>query len=406
MTVHQPFINLHAERCRRVLMITGRSDIGGGPEHVYQLSKAIGESATVFIAAPQEAPYWERYQSLGGPGRVLEIPHRQFSLGTIGRLARFVHAQEIDIIHAHGRAAGVMGRPAALLTGRPCIYTPHGGTPVSDLRTLVYAGAEYLLSTVTAASVAVSRTEAQSLNGLTARRSRIEIIRNGVEIPAGVKSAEERLSGPLRVVHVTRFVYQKNSEQLLDIIGGLHETGAAGRFEFLILGDGPGRAAFEEAAAARGLAGYLKFTGAVRNAGDYIARAFCMVSTSRWEGMPLALLEAMARGVPVIASDVAGNRDAVTSEETGWLYNIGTPRSAAQRLVQLADSRELWIAMANGARLRAEREFSVKKMAETTLRLYSRFQKPGIEAGSSINAAFRPAAGCAAPAASEVQHAA
>jgi glycosyltransferase involved in cell wall biosynthesis len=393
MIVKEPLPNTFPQRRQRVLMITGRSDFGGGPEHVFQLAREVGNSASVFIAAPREEPYWNRYEAEVGPERMLEIPHRQFNVWTVARLAAFVRSEEIDIIHAHGRAAGVLGRPAAMMAGRPCVYTPHGGTPVTSLRTFFYAGVEYSLSMATAATVAVSRTEAEGLSALSARRNGIEVIRNGVEIPAELPKIEERLDSPLRVVHVTRFVYQKNSELLLDIIDALRDAGAADRFEFMILGDGPGRAAFEEAAAARGLAGRLKFTGAVGNAGDYIARAFCMVSTSRWEGMPLALLEAMARAVPVIATDVVGNKDAVGHGESGWLYSPGSPQTAARRLAQLADNRPQWAAMANAARQRAENEFSVARMAENTLRLYSRVNQPVRPARAARTApAFRPAA--------------
>ena len=135
-------------------------------------------------------------------------------------------------------------------------------------------------------------------------------------------------------------------------------------FEFILLGDGPGRAEFEAGVASRGLGQWVKVIGAVANPAPISASAFCFVSTSRWEGLPLALLEAMARGVPVIASDVPGNQDAVTDHETGFLYDLGEPAVAAQRLVQLAHYPILWKQMVRAARQRAEGEFSVEAMAE------------------------------------------
>ncbi len=367
---------------RSVLMITGRADFGGGPEHVYQLARAVSRSTPVFIAAPREEPYWSSYESLVGPERIIEIPHRRFTPAALGRLVRFIRDREIDIVHAHGRAAGIFARPAALLAGVRCFYTPHGGTPVTSARTAFYASVDYLLSALTHGIIAVSGTEAKALQSLCALRGRLEVIPNGVEIPSILDSPDTRLAGPLRVVHVTRFVFQKNSGLLLDIISSLREMGRLDPFEFILLGDGPGRAEFEAEVASRGLGQWVKVLGAVANPAPYLASAFCFVSTSRWEGLPLALLESMARGVPVIASDVPGNQDAVTDRESGFLYDLAAPGAAAERLVQLASHPVLWKQMVRAARQRAEREFSLEAMADATLRLYGNSGSRGRKARS------------------------
>ncbi len=379
-------------------MITGRSDYGGGPEHVYQLAKAVSRTNPVFIACPKEEPYWDRYQSIVGEERVLELPHRKISPGAFARLMRFIKSNEIDIIHAHGRAGGVYARPAALLARKPCFYTPHGNTPVCNVRTAVYAAAEYALSLVTQGVVAVSGTEAAELKPLCAFPSRLEVIENGVEIPERLDAPEARLAGPLRIVHVTRYVFQKNTPMLLDVIEALRDMGELHRFEFELLGDGPGRAEFEAAVAEKGLADHVKIMGAVSNAGARMAEAFCLISTSRWEGLPIALLEAMARAVPCIATDVTGNKDAVTDGETGFLFPQNSPRLGAERLVQLACNPELWRRLVAGARLRAEREFSVETMAASMLRFYGSRSLPNGGVRVPGRSFERPATSYATPA--------
>jgi len=226
----------------------------------------------------------------------------------------------------------------------------------------------------------VSGTESIALAPLCAFSDRLEVIQNGVEIPLELPPPDSRRIGPLRIVHVTRFVFQKNSHLLLDIIAALRNMGQLQEFEFILLGDGPGRAEFECDLAGRGFGNSVKVLGAVSNPGTYLANAFCLVSTSRWEGLPIALLEAMARGVPAIATDVTGNKDAVTDRETGYLYDESTPRAAAQRLVDLARQPALWGKMVRAARRRAEREFSVEAMADATLRLYTRPHSRGTRA--------------------------
>ena len=365
---------------RGVLMVTGRADFGGGPEHVFQLAKAVARSTEVFIACPREEPYWGRYESVVGPERMLEIPHRKITFAAFTRLVRFIRVHGIDIVHAHGRTAGIYARPAALLARVRCFYTPNGSTPIACARTLLYAAVEYLLSIITRGVVAVSGTESIALAPLCAFSDRLEVIQNGVEIPLELPPPDSRRIGPLRIVHVTRFVFQKNSHLLLDIIAALRNMGQLPEFEFILLGDGPGRAEFECDLAGRGFGNSVKVLGAVSNPGTYLANAFCLVSTSRWEGLPIALLEAMARGVPAIATDVTGNKDAVTDRETGYLYDESTPRAAAQRLVDLARQPALWGKMVRAARRRAEREFSVEAMADATLRLYTRPHSRGTRA--------------------------
>ena len=357
-------------------MITGRADFGGGPEHVFQLAKAIAGSATVHIACPREEPYWSRYEGLVGPERMVEIPHRRITLGGFARLWSFVRKHKIGIVHGHGRGAGIYARPLAFFSGLRCFHTPHGGTPVRCARTFLYAATEFLLSSITQVVIAVSGTEAGALAPLCLFRKRLEVVQNGVEIPPRLEAADTRLAGPLRVVHFTRFVFQKNTELLLDVIGALRDMGRAEEFEFVLLGDGPGRADFEAAAAERGLAHYIKIMGAVTNPGTHLRSAFCLVSTSRWEGMPIAVLEGMARGVPAIATDVVGNKDAVLDRETGFLYDAAEPHVAAQRLVELAQFPVLWKQMVHAARRRTEEEFSVEAMADATLRLYTRARRP------------------------------
>jgi len=363
-------------------MITGRADFGGGPEHVYQLARVISRATAVHIACPRDEPYWSRYESIVGSDRMVEIPHRRVTLGAFASIFRFIRTRGIDVVHAHGRTGGIYARPAALLAGVRCFYTPNGSTPVAGVRTAVYAAVEYLLSVVTQGVVAVSGTEAEALRPLCAFRARLEVIQNGVEIPPTLDTPDTRLAGPLRVVHVTRYVFQKNTRLLVDVIAALRDMGHLDSFEFLILGDGPGRPEFEAALAERGLAHCVKVLGAVTNPGSYLGGAFCLVSTSRWEGLPIALLEAMARGVPAIATDVIGNKDAVTDHETGFLYDPAAPQAAAQRLVQLAQDPILWKQMVRAARHKAEQQFSVEAMADATLRLYSRSTRPGEKAQS------------------------
>ena len=354
----------------RVLMVTGRADFGGGPEHVYQLSRQVNGCVEVFIACPQEEPYWKRYADLVGQHRMLEITHRSVTPAAIWAMMRFIRKHRIQIVHTHGRSAGICGRLAGLATRTRCVHTPHGSTPIDGVQTFAYACVEYAFSLITDGIIAVSTNEATQLRPLCGRRHQPHIIVNGVEIPQKVVSETEAMARPLRILHPTRFVYQKNTELIVPICEELRRLGALERFKFTLFGDGPGRAAFAETLRHSNLDHHVSIFGAVDSLREPLMKSFCVLSTSRWEGMPLALLEAMALGVPVIATDVVGNRDAVSDGESGFLFDPGTPAQAASHVLRLADQRGLWKEFSVSSRRRAELLFSSDAMAARTLSFY------------------------------------
>jgi glycosyltransferase involved in cell wall biosynthesis len=355
----------------RVLMITGRADSGGGPEHVFQLSRQLLNDCDVFIAAPREEPFWERYASLVGETRVCEIPHRHFSWQALHRLIAWSRKQEIDILHSHGRAGGLYGRLASIYLRCPSIHTPNCPLSFGTWRAPFYWLGDLVLSWTTTHIIAVSGTEASSIRRQLFRNNGISTIFNGVELPDIRIDSLSFLKRPLRIVHVTRFVPQKNSEMVLDILDQLRSRGILEEFHLDIVGDGPGRRQLEVAAKNRRLDKHISFYGTQPSVGRFFLAGFCVLSTSRWEGLPIALLEALALGLPAIATDTPGNNDVVSSS-VGRLFSIGDPAAAADHLAELRKSTRSWHDLSNAAVNLVREHFSVRRMAEDTLAIYMR----------------------------------
>ena len=352
-----------------VLLITSRADFGGGPEHVYQLARALASRIQLSIAAPNEEPYWARFAEVVGAENLIPIPHRRITTNAVASIVRRTKGR-VDIIHAHGRGAGILGRLTGLILRKPCIYTPHGGTPFRGLKSGIYAVVESILSLVTLKIIAVSETEGSRLRRQYFNRRRVCVIPNGVVIPEDLLAGEARCAKPQRILHFTRFDYQKNSELLVAIAEELKRLHILDRYEFIVIGRGSGRPHFEALVRKAGLQPYVRLTGGVANPAVYFPDAFALISTSRWEGLPLALLEGMSYGLPVVATDVAGNQDAVAHGRTGFLYDGGSPGQAVGYLKNLSEDQSLWMSMGVAARRRSMTEFSIEKMAESTLSLY------------------------------------
>jgi len=357
----------------KVLHVTASASIGGGGEHIWLLLRLLEQHGVrSFVAAPRDYPYWERFAQCVGEDHMLEIPHRRLQPPALLRLASFAREKGIDLLHSHGKGAGLYTRMTKLLTGIPCVHTFHGihrGTLPGWVWEF-YCTLERLLARLTRAAIAVSEGERRQILDLRFCRSdALHLVPNGVFCPPDISPAPPEARRD--IVHTTRFdPAQKNSGALVPMALALRQAGRLERFRFVVLGDGPLRATIESSVQNLGLANSFVFHGAVNSTQSFLKEAFCCLSTSRWEGLPLALLEAMAAGVPVVASDVVGNNDAVTHGRTGLLFPVDDLPFAAKLLLRLADEPELWTALGAAARNDALSRFNAEGMARGTAEVY------------------------------------
>jgi len=367
----------------RPLLVTVRADMGGGPQHIELLLRHFSREVRPVVACPQEGPFWGRYEALVGRENLVAIPHRRFSAAALVRLWREADRRRVTLVHSHGKGAGLYGRLLSRLASYPCVHTFHGlhiGSYGAAGRA-AYLGMERLLSRWTRAIIAVSPTEAEAIvQSGAGGRLRPEIIPNGVRVPASPTSGP-RACEPFRIVHVTRYEHQKNPELLLAIVRALARRGSLGRFRFDVVGDGPGRAALVREVGARGLAASVRVLGNVADPGAVLTGALACLSTSRWEGLSLALLEAMAAGVPVVATRVTGNTDLVRHGINGFLYDLDDAEAGADRLEALADD-PAWPTLSRNAWQHVHDHHRAETMAQLTEALYRRVCDRGPAGGA------------------------
>ena len=353
-----------------ILFLTLRADFGGGPEHLWLLLKNLPPEIRAHVACPQAYPYYERYRACVGAENIALLPHRRFCLSALWRLRAFCREHGVAVLHSHGKGAGLYARLLALLTGLPCVHTFHGVhvREYGRLTRVLYRQCERFLSLYTRAAIAVSEGErAQILAEGFISPAKLHLIPNGVEIP---ETAMDKAAGPpFRVVSMSRFDYQKHSGFLADIVEALRQRGRLGDFRFVLVGDGPDKAGLMTTAKMNGFADTLEFAGTSPNPHAFYMDAFCYLSTSRWEGMPLGVLEAMGHGLPAVVTDVVGNRDAVIHNETGFVYPEGDADAAASALCRLADEPGLRRTLGERAKEHARRRYDVRQMAASTLTL-------------------------------------
>ncbi|TPE49129.1 glycosyltransferase [Amaricoccus solimangrovi] len=363
----------------RILALTVRADIGGGPEHIFQLCRNIGDGMEIFIACPDEPPYHDRYAALPNVVEVIDLPHRRFQFGALFRLARIVRERRIDLIHSHGKGAGLYGRLLAALTGRPAAHTFHGlhVGEYGRFRTRAYLGLERLLSRWTERAICVSEGERELILAAgIAAPEKLTVVDNGVVIPEEAPRQPDATTP--RIVAVSRYDYQKNAELIVDIAEALRARLGEG-FDIEVLGTGESLPAVRAAVEERGLSARVRLSGPSAAPREVFRRADIFLSTSRWEGMPLAVLEAMSEGLAVVATDVVGNNDVIAHDRTGLLYPEGDARAGAEAILALA-SPERRALLGRMARQEVADRFSVARMCQETRMIYQEILLPSPEA--------------------------
>jgi len=194
----------------------------------------------------------------------------------------------------------------------------------------------------------------------------IQVIPNGIDLNRFTPSLERQWSPP-RLLFVGRLVYQKGLDILLPALSELKHL----PWELTVVGDGPYRGALEKEALALGISEHINFTGWQRN--EELVRQYqeanIFVFPSRHEGMPNVILEAMACGLPVIATSIAGNEELVIHGETGLLVPTEDSINLLEVLSELLSDPVLCKQMGAAGRKRVEEHFTWSGVAQQYVEL-------------------------------------
>ena len=357
-----------------VLIISARADYGGGPEHIYQLIKNSSKDIEYFIACPKEEPYWNLYFKIVGD-KIYEIPHRKISLLHLYKLLNLIKSNNIQLIHTHGKGAGIYGRILSMIIHLPLIHTPHGihVGQYNYIIKMIYHFYENIMSRLTNTIIYVSESEKkQALQQHLWSNISSVIINNGVEnnkidnILDSRKQTRNNIninSQKFIIATITRFDFQKNMWEAYEIAKTCKD------YVFLFIGDGPEKEKIESRARKEGNKNII-FTGFTKTPKQYLEASDIYLSTSRWEGMPLGVLEAMSLGLPVVATNVTGNNEAVLNGETGFLYPLGDIGKAISILNTIEKDGKLYKELSRKSLMRQRSKYSVGIMVDKTQDLY------------------------------------
>jgi glycosyltransferase involved in cell wall biosynthesis len=379
----------HGNRKIRVLQVITRLIVGGAQETVMLIADMLDKDRyqVEIVSGPQTGPEGsliEEIRRRGIPLTILPDLVRQMDLRdfrAFWRLYGIMKSGRYDIVHTNSSKAGILGRWAARLAKIPVIvHTVHGWGHHKGQQTLVrrmFIWSERVSAATTDKLVVVSPRNMQTgLEDHIGFQAKYVTIRSGIELddfahPRISKSdMRARLGiGPeVPVVGtVTRLSPQKAP---LDFVKAAIE--AANRVpasHFVIVGDGPLRGQVETMINQSGLQQRFHLTGLRRDVPELLASFNVFVLTSLWEGLPRVLPQAMAAGLPIVATAVDGNAEAVRNGENGILVRPGDCEGLARAIEILLSDRS--IAEQMGSRGRQDvSDFSDRKMVNEIDALY------------------------------------
>lgn len=314
------------------------------------------------------------------PSLVREVNPIQ-DLRALFRLARLIRRGQYTIVHTHSSKAGIVGRWAAKIAGAPVIvHTVHGWGHHDHQHPLVrayYILLEKVTLPITDKLIVVSpRNIEKGLADGIGKPDDYVVIRSGIEMDRfghpQTSRAETRAAWGIPadapvVGAVTRLSPQKGP---LDFVRAAAEIGAAcpGAW-FLMVGDGPMRGEVERLARELGLAERLVLTGLRRDVPELMAAMDIFALSSLWEGLPRVLPQAMATGLPIVATAIDGSCEAIDEGVNGLLTPPGDPHALAQGVIRLLGDPALARRMGEAGRARAA-EFDVRVMVAQIDGLY------------------------------------
>ncbi len=362
----------------RLLFVVGNFVAGGAERHLLEMWRRIDRGGfEVEVACFRaEGQFWPEVRALGWPVHDLGVGRRIYDATGLRGLGRLVHHTlrfRPDVIHGYLFGPNLF----AVLAGRAC------GVPVvavakrnvDAFETPRQVRVQRLAHRWATHVTAVSEAVADSVAALGVPRSRVTVIPNGVDVARFEGAVPDRgalgaANGEAVIGSVGCLAPRKDYGTLLEALARLAARGRG--FHAALVGDGPERASLEARASALGLGGRVTFRGERSDVERLLSGMDVFVLSSREEGIPNALLEAMAAGRAAVATAVGGTPEVLEDGATGWLVPPRDPEALALALEQALERPEEAARRGAAARRATRERMSIEAMVRRHEAFYRR----------------------------------
>jgi glycosyltransferase involved in cell wall biosynthesis len=368
----------------RVLHVIDSLALGGAQVVLWNLLAHADRSRFTLEAACMHGHgvFWDRIKATGVPVHSLSFDHRFPSY--VPLLAWLLLTRRYDVVHCHLLAANVIAKPLAALLGVPVrINHDHCNDKLADPRRWVPAADTWTNRFSTHVCAVSESTHKFLVEHEGVPESRATTIHNGIDLeifqPRPELRAEARRKFALSddafvIAGIGRLTYQKNFALFLDVAAEVVKRHP--RACFVIAGTGEDEAALRAQAAALGLGGRVRFLGYVGEMTALYPALDMLLLTSRYEGLPITILEAMAVGIPIVASRLDGVQEVLADGGDCALATPGGRDEFAARVCELIEQPALARRYADAALAKVRAHYSAEAMTRAVEAIYLKYLEP------------------------------
>lgn len=370
----------------KILQIITLSEWGGAQRVVFDLSCRLNKDKFLVEVASGGGGLLNKKLKEKGI-TVYEIPTLQREISfwkdwkTLWQLKRIIRKGKYDIVHCHSTKAGFLGRVAAKLSGVKKIYfTVHSwafynkqeyGKKIKFFQRIQKIGSLFSTKIICVSE----KVKHDGLENKIAKDKKFQVIKNGIkfELKDSKNTIRQKMHIPkdkVIIIMTARLAHPK--DPLLFLKASRIVKSRLPEAKFIVIGDGPLTSQSQAFISGNGLSQTTALLGekSPEDARQLMKACDIFVLTSKFEGLPITIIEAMFAGLPVIASDVGGVGELVHNNKNGFLLKTQSPDELAERIIYLIENRSKAVKMGKQGRAMAEKNFSAERMVRKYEKLY------------------------------------
>ena len=356
----------------KVLHIISSSGMYGAEAVILNLSRELRaglhlSEMGVFSNSANPNHQFHEYARKEGFESNLIVCSGQIDRAALGRIRELVSDSGADIIHAHGYKADIYSYLALRGINIPLVSTCHTWYD-TDLWVSIYGKIDRFVLRSYTRVVAVSEEVRQRLLKAGVRKEKIQLVRNGIDLRPFISQVRDELEQDLVVGLVGRLAWEKGVDLFLKAAAKVLVEFP--RVRFVVVGDGPDRDQLERLIDELKIRAKVKMLGRCEDMAAVYASLDVMVSSSRQEGLPMAILEGMASGLALVATAVGEVPTVVLDGRTGLLVPAENVELLAQGIVTLLQEPARRAQLGAAARQLVKDEYSAERMTKDYLRVY------------------------------------
>ncbi|MBI5237013.1 MAG: glycosyltransferase [Deltaproteobacteria bacterium] len=356
------------EQAKRVAVLLPSMQVGGAERLVLEeLSCLKGDPRFIFEVHLlfEKGPFFDELSATGIPVHIWNAPHKSARmLGVYVNLIRYLRHTRCDILHSH--LLDVTGPIAGKLAGTRVVATVHSDRRYSATERFALAKSDLVLG--------CGKEVFRNISGFIPRK-KAGALSNAVRKPANTRFCRKDLLMRFKIKEESKIVVSfgrltrlKGFDLLIDAFRRV--VIAVPEAVLIIGGDGEEMSRLSESVASAGLGESIRLAGLVREVYGVLASCDLYVNSSRWEGLPMTLLEAIAHGKPMVATDVGGNSEVVRDGVTGILVPPEDPERLAGAIIRMLSDNEFRSHAGNEAASLFNREYTIDRHCEALAGYY------------------------------------